>query len=144
MFHTNLSVLLKPIEEDIQNFKWLISDLEVNTSELEKLPINHEKEWFLITSEEMEIIRNSDTQIIWGAFSAIDEDLEIIITDEILPFAEGIEEIWKDGNLQVEKSKIEIIAWDSSYTIVKFTEKKISDKFKQYFDEAIELENYKW
>mgnify|MGYP004271290885 FL=1 len=39
---------------------------------------------------------------------------------------------------------MEIIAWDSSYTIVKFTEKGMSDRFKAYFDEAIELEKYKW
>ncbi len=37
---------------------------------------------------------------------------------------------------------MEIIAWDSSYTIIKFTEKAMSDKFKEYFDEAIELEIY--
>ncbi len=49
----------------------------------------------------------------------------------------------ENGNLQVKNSKVEIIAWDSSFTIVKFTEKKISDKFKEYFDEAIELEKYK-
>jgi hypothetical protein len=63
-----LNILLKPIEKDIQNLKWLISDLEINTSEME------------------------------------------------------------------------IIAWDSSYTIVKFAEKKMSDKFKEYFDEAIDVE----
>lgn len=63
-YHTNLNILLKPIEKDIQNLKWLISDLE-------------------------------------------------------------------------------IIAWDSSYTIVKFAEKIMSDIFKEYFDEEIELEKYK-
>ena len=46
-------MLLKPIEKDIQNLKWLISDLEINTSEMEKLPINHQKDWFLISSQEM-------------------------------------------------------------------------------------------
>ena len=139
-----MNVLLKPIDKDIQNLKWLISDLEINTSEMEKLPINHEKDWFLISAQEMKKICKTDTQIVWGAFSGIDKNAELK-TDRIeLPYADGNGEIWKNGNLQVENSIIEIIAWDSSYTIVKFTEKKMSDKFKEYFDEAIELENYKW
>ena len=53
----------------------------------------------------------------------------------------NIFEIWKNGNLQVENSKIEIIAWDSSYTIVKFSEKKMSDKFKEYFEYWKNAEN---
>jgi hypothetical protein len=61
-----------------------------------------------------------------------------------LPFADGNGQIWKNGNLQVEQAKIEIIAWDSSYTTVKFTDPSMSEKFKAYFQEAIELERYKW
>ncbi len=141
-YHTNLNVLLEPIKDDITDLKWLISDLDINTSEMEKLPINHEKDWFLISSHEMKRICETDTQIVWGVFSGIDNKVELN-TDQIeVPYADGNEKIWKNGNLQVENSKVEIIAWDSSYTIVKFTEKEMSDKFKEYFDEAIELENY--
>ena len=143
-FHTNLKVLLMPIENEIKDLKWLISDLEINTSEIEKLPINHEKDWFLISAVEMNIIRDTDTQLIWGALSGIPNNQEIEPEQIELPFAEGNEQIWKNGNLQVVNSKIEIIAWDSSYTIVKFTDNEMSDKFKAYFQEAIELENYKW
>ena len=143
-YHTNLDILLEPIKEDIGRFKWLVADLEINTSELEQLPINHSKDWFLISSDEMEKIRKTDAQIVWGAFSAIDRDVDIIVTEDILPFAEGVEEIWENGNLQVKHSEIEIIAWDSSYTIVKFTDEKLSKKFREYFDEAIELEMYTW
>jgi len=143
-FHTNLEILLKPIENDIQRFNWLINDLEINSSEIDSLPISHGKDWFYITSEQMEELRISNTQIIWGAFSAIDSQKQIEITDEILPFAEGVQQIWKNGNLQVKESEIEIIAWDSGYTIVKFKDEELSNKFKNYFDEAIELEKYKW
>jgi len=57
----------------------------------------------------------------------------VLNTDQIeFSYAEGNEKIWKNGNLQVENSKVKIIAWDSSYTIIKFTEKGMSDKFKAY------------
>lgn len=142
-FHTNLKALLKPIEDDIKELKWFVSDLEINTSEMQKLPINNEKDWFLISSLEMNILRQTDTQIIWGVFSGINNNLEIK-TDQIeLPFAEGNDMIWENGNLQIESSRIEIIAWDSSYTIVKFTDKELSEKFKSYFEEAIKLEDFK-
>ena len=111
---------------------------------MQKLPINHEKDWFLINSDQMNTLRSTDTQIIWGAFSAKDRNLNFEVREEKLPYAEGVSEIWKNGNLQVEESEIEIIAWDSGYTIVKFTDEKLSNKFSQYFDEAIELEKYKW
>ena len=143
-FHTNLKILLTPIENEIKDLKWLISDLEINTSEIEKLPINHEKDWFLISANEMSAICDTDTQIIWGAFSGIPKNQEIEPNQIDLPFAEGNEQIWINGNMQVKNSKIEIIAWDSSYTIVKFTDNKMSDKFKEYFQEAVELEKYKW
>lgn len=143
-FHTNLNVLLRPIENDIQRFNWLINDLEINSSELENLPINHERDWFFITSEQMEELRISDTQIVWGAFSAIDNKINLEINEDMLPYAKGVSEIWNNGNLQVKESEIEIIAWDSSFTIVKFTDEILSNKFSDYFDEAIELEKYKW
>lgn len=143
-YHTNLSILLEPIKDDIKDLKWLISDLDINTCEMEKLPINDKKDWFLISSLEMKTICKTDTQIVWGAFSGIDKSADLKIDQIELPYSEGNSKIWKNGNLQIENSKIEIIAWDSAYTIVKFTEKKMSDKFKKYFDEAIELENYKW
>jgi hypothetical protein len=43
---------------------------------------------------------------------------------------------------QIINSEIEIIAFDSSYTIVKFKNKLLSDKFKMFFEEAIELEKF--
>lgn len=142
-YHTNLNVLLKPIENDIQNLKWLVSDLEIITSKAELLPIDNKKDWFLISSQQMKTICQTDTQIVWGVFSGMDKNTELQ-TDQIqFPYVEGNAEIWKNGNLLIENSIVEIIAWDSSYTIVKFTQKRMSDKFKEYFDEAIELENYK-
>jgi hypothetical protein len=143
-YHTNLNVLLKPIEEHLKNFKWLVSDLEINTSKMDELPINHDKDWFIINSFDMEQLRQSDTQIIWGVFSAIktDNEIEIEIDEMCLPYADGNGLIWENANLQFPNSEIEIIAWDSSYTIIKFTNEEMSKKFSAYFNEAIQLEKY--
>lgn len=143
LFHTDLKTLLFPIEHEIQHFKWFFSDLEINTSELDHIPINHYEDFFNISSDEMNLIRNSDTQIIWGVMSAVELNQFINIDINHLPFADGNDNVWRINNFQIEGSIIEIIAWDSSYTIIKFRNKYLSDKFKKYFDEAIPLEKFK-
>ena len=52
--------------------------------------------------------------------------------------------IWEDGNFQYPSSEIEIICFDSGYTIIKLAKKELSDKFKKYFgNDAIELEKFR-
>ncbi|MEO7214796.1 hypothetical protein [Mucilaginibacter sp.] len=76
-------------------------------------------------------------------FIAIPYNIEITIDENAIPLAEGNELIWKNGNLQYPDAAIEIICFDSGYTIVKFTDERLSAKFKAYFgDEAIELEKF--
>ena len=86
---------------------------------------------------------DSDTQIVWGVFSAFNKTTKLDLNYEELPYAEGNDSIWSNGNLQLKESEIEIIAFDSSYTIVKFTNNELSKKFKDFFKEAIELEKHK-
>ena len=56
-FHTNLEVLLKPIEDELTKFNWLMSDLEILTDRMEELPINYTKDWFILSQAEIEKIR---------------------------------------------------------------------------------------
>ncbi len=68
--------------------------------------------------------------------------IEIQLDENNLPYAEGNNLIWKNGNLQYQGAEIEVICVDSGYTIVKFTKEDLSEKFKAYFEEAIELEKF--
>ena len=140
-FHTNLREILKPIFEDLENYNWFLCDLDFVTDK--SLPINFDEDYFKLTSEEFQKIINSHTQIIWGVISAVPKNMVIEIDENNLPFVEGNELVWKNNNLQIKNSEIEIIAFDSSYTIVKFKKQTLSKKFKAYFDEAIELEKFK-
>jgi hypothetical protein len=142
-FHTDLGVILKPIEECIDNYKWIASDLELNTSVLHKLPINHDEDFFVLSSEDLNVILDNWVQVIWGVFIGVPKNAVVTIDDDNLPYVDRNPLIWKNGNLQHPDAKVEIICVDSGYTIVKFTEKKLSDKFKSYFNEAIELEKFR-
>ncbi len=140
-FHTNLKEILKPILMDLENYNWFICDLDFIANE--SLPINFDKDYFILTNLEFQRIVNSETQITCGVISAVPKDLKLLINENDLPFIEGNDLVWENGKFQISNSEIEITAFDSSYTIVKFKNQTLSDKFKQYFDEAIDLEKYK-
>jgi len=138
--HTNLTELLKPLADDLDKFNWLFSDLEFISSK--EIPLSYEKDYFILGAGELREIANSYTQIVWGVISAIPKGMQVEINKNDLPSAEK-NEIWRNGNHQIKNSAMEIIAFDSSYTIIKFTDRLLSKKFSQYFDEAIELEKFK-
>jgi hypothetical protein len=89
------------------------------------------------------LLISKDIQIVWGSLIAIPENIKLTIDENNLPFVEGNDDIWLNDKFQIKESKIEIYCWDSSLTITKFKDKNLSDRFKGYFDEAIELEKYK-
>lgn len=139
-FHTDLKELLKPIIKEIESYNWVISDFEFVSEKI--LPINHEEDFFILSNQEFNEILNSKTQFIWGVICGFPKNEEIVIDNNNIPFAEGNDLIWQNENLQFHNSTIEIIAFDSTYSIVKFKDQNLSDKFKNYFNESIELENF--
>jgi hypothetical protein len=56
----------------------------------------------------------------------------IEIDEENLPSADGSTTVWKNGNIQHPNAVLEIVCFDSGYTIVKFRDEKLSSKFKTY------------
>lgn len=139
-FHTDLKELLKPILKEIESYNWVISDFEFISEKI--LPINHGEDFFILSNQEFNEVINSNSQFIWGVISGFQKDEQIKIDEKKLPYSDGNNLVWENENFQIPNSVIEIIAFDSSYTIIKFTDKNLSDKFKNYFNEAIELEKF--
>ena len=142
-FHTNLRSILKPIINEIKGLNWLITDLEFNNiCRTEDLPVNYEQDYFILSSTQFGDLVAADMQIIWGVILGIPEACTINADQNNLPHAEGNDLIWKNGNLQHPDAIIEIVCFDSSYTILKFKDKHLSDQFKAYFNEAKDLESF--
>ena len=142
-YHTNLKAVLAPIIEDISGLKWLISDLEYKSWEDDALPLNMVDDYLLLGPEQFRQIAQADMQIIWGVLLGIPNDEPIDIDVDQLPYADGNDLVWKNGNIQCPQAIIEVICFDSGYTIVKFKDESLSNKFKAYFPEAVELEKFK-
>jgi hypothetical protein len=141
-FHTHLNEVLKPIMDDIKDWSWLISDLDYFPDTVTNLPVDFEHDYFILSAKEFQTLIDADPQIIWGVVLGIPNTSTIKVDEGNLPFAEFNELIWKNGNIQHPDAVIEIVCFDSGYTIVKFKDQHLSDKFKAYFDEAIELEKF--
>ena len=145
--HTQLINLLTNDWIDIDNYNWFLSDLDVvNYADYEGnvLPINFMDNYHLPTNENFKIIVDSGLQVIWGVISAVNKQEKPNFNDAQIPFVEGNDMIWNSNYFQVSNSVVEITAWDSSYTIVKFKDEKLSNRFQLYFTEAIPLEKYKF
>lgn len=140
--HTCLNDLLNPTWIDISEFNWVMSDLDVYNYSKEKLPIDFRENYSIFNPENFKRIVDSDLQIIWGVISAVKKSEIPKFDKENFPYVDGNIDVWKNDIFLVENSAVEITAWDSSYTIIKFKEPKLAEKFRDYFDEAIELDKF--
>ncbi|MFZ4929650.1 hypothetical protein [Chryseobacterium sp. Mn2064] len=139
-FHTNLHEVLKPIWNDLAVYKWILTDLDFISDQL--LPINFDEDYFILDHPEFEQIYESNTQIIWGILSAVPNNIEPD-TSALSTLSAEDTNVWKPDHFLIQGSMLEIIAFDSGYTIVKFKDQSLSDKFKDYFQEqAVDLQKF--
>lgn len=136
-FHTNLNEVLKPIWDDLTEYDWILTDLDFITHN--EIPINFDHDYFILNQEQFKLLYQSDTQIIWGIISVVPKNYELN-TNLISYLSSEDKRVWIPDQFLIPESIIEIAAFDSGYTIIKFKEEKLSYKFKNYFqEEAIDL-----
>jgi len=139
-FHTHLYEILKPILQDLSSYDWILTDLDFISDK--KIPIDFHHDYFFLNAQQFEELYQSDAQIIWGIISAIPKNTELDFSLISRLSAED-ENVWKANEFLIQEAIVEILAFDSSYTIVKFKDEKLSEKFKEYFQkEAVDLEKF--
>lgn len=136
-YHTDLSITLKPLCDYIDNYNWILSDIE--GGDWTELPIDYEHDYFILSPDEFRRILNNDVQFYWGVILAVPISVEIKIDENNLPYAEGNKYIWENGHIQYPDAEFEIVCVDSSYTIVKFSNQNMSNKFIEYSQIALSV-----
>lgn len=114
-YYTDMSIILNPIQEYLQDYNFLITDIECNHYPDKR--INCEEDYlFISTIEILDIVNANEIQFIWGVFSAIPKhiSLEEILKYE-LPYSEGTHTLDEIVEIQHPLAEIEIVAFDSSY-----------------------------
>lgn len=139
-FHTNLQEVLKPIWNDLAIYKWILTDLDFISDQT--LPINFDEDYFVLDHPEFEQLYQSNTQIIWGIISAVPNTIEPDTSAFSILSVEDTS-VWKPDHFLIQESILEIIAFDSGYTLVKIKDINLSDTFKEYFQEqTIDLQKF--
>ncbi len=139
-FHTNLQEVLKPVWEDLTACNWILTDLDFVSDDM--IPIDFDHDFFILNHQKFEQIYKSNTQMIWGIIAAVPPATQ---TDS--QYISGLSaedpDVWKSNHFFIRESILEITAFDSGYTVVKFKDEGLSDKFRDYFrEQAIDLDDF--
>jgi hypothetical protein len=143
-FYSNLKKVFKAINNKQSCYNWLITDCEC-------YPQNHEyaeklsKDYCWISGDELtHMVEEDDFQWIWAVLSGFNKNISF---DDVLkykfPYADGNQTTWKNPiDLQHPLASVEIIAWDSTSTVIIGKEDGLVDQFLEYFKLAKDLEKY--
>ena len=140
--YTYLRKLFESIDNIQLNYKWLISypTCYPYDKDIEKL---FESEYCILTGKELtDIVNKEDFQWIWGTFSAFElstSDEEILKYK--LPENDMYPGFWKNPlTMQHPLSKVEIVAFDASYTLIFTKDFLLPRKFKEFYPQSEDLE----
>ena len=133
-WYTSLGDVFDAIGDGQQRFNWLITDDVINTHSQALEALSTGSRWkyedgkkvgfpapapeycFLSGEELTSIVRQDDSQWIWGVLSGFEKEIPL---EEILkyplPEADGYEGFWKNPpSMQHPLATLEIVPWDSS------------------------------
>jgi hypothetical protein len=137
---THLSELLPPIQVQVERLNWLVTDLQCwgdysppidawQAQSYDAVPY-----YSVVTGKTLyEAFVGWDMQVVWGVFCGVAGDVPVSLPDEV-PYADGNRRIWSEPEVfQLANSEIEIIAWDGTFTLLKFRDEALGRQFLEAF-----------
>ncbi|WP_414046135.1 hypothetical protein ACMGE5_07380 [Macrococcus equi] len=125
---------LKHIEPYVKSLKWKINAHEVLDDDF---PFDHPSHQLMDGETLLRTLKEySDVQWVWGVLSGFPNELswEEIERDAVIYDVTEDLDIWKDGLSHIESKAIfEIVAMDSSETIVLIDEVTVMDELLKHF-----------
>lgn len=143
-YFTFLKSIFLSIGNIQKKYNWLITGHECYPQNIEYAQRLSGKYCWIEGEELTNMIEDEDFQWIWGVFSAFPKNIEQeTVLKSKLPYADGNTDLWKNPvSLQHPFAEIEIVAWDSSMTIVISKNDDIIEKLKKNKPWAEYLEEY--
>lgn len=144
IYYTNLKEIFNAIGNIQKKYNWLITNYECYPTKSDTKKILSDECCFVSGEKITEIVENEDLQWIWGVFSGFDKSIpmeEVIEYEK--PYAEDNSGFWRNPiSIQHPLAEIEIIAWDSSKSLIISKNDEVIKSFNNYFSYAIDLEEY--
>ena len=146
--YTYLNKLFCLMDNFQKDYNWLITDCEAYPKRMgHNIRIFQSKynNYAWIDGEELtNIVSRDDFQWIWGVLSGFDKN--VMKTDILkygLPYADGYKGFWEEQiGLQHPLASVELVAWDSSCTLLISNETAIIKKFREVFPLSEDLKEY--
>lgn len=143
-YYTYLYKIFTEINIVQKDYNWLITDIVAYPETKEYQDLFSKKYAWLSGDELTNITEKEDFQWIWGVLSGFDKNIDIEeVLKYSLPYADGYEGFWENPlSLQHPLASIEIVAWDSSLSLIISKNKQIIDNFRLVFPLSEDLEYY--
>ena len=143
-YFTYLKNIFVSIGNVQKEYNWLITGHECYPQNMEYAKkLSGEYCW--ITGDELtNMVENENFQWIWGIFSAFPKNIsqQEVLKSE-LPYADGYAGLWKNPvSIQHPLAEMEIVAWDSSMTVIISKNDDVIEKLKESRPWAEDLEKY--
>jgi hypothetical protein len=144
--HTDLRLVFQAFGGREREFNWLLTDFELNhyppeiTPELDR---DERARWFQ-GSELSDLVHSHDIQFIWGVVSGFRPNVEIDPSAlTVYPFADGNSSLWVRGTkIQHPLAEVEIVCWDSAATLLLSRDDDLTRRFRGFFPEAVDMDDY--
>ena len=140
-FYTYMSAVFQAIENRQRQYNWLIADCECYPKDKEIAQLLNQEYCWLSGDELTAIVEKEDFQWIWGVLYGYEKCVSLEeVLNYPLPSAEGYSAYYDNPvSLQHPLSTVEMIAWDSSWTVIVSKDKTITDGYLAHFPKAEEL-----
>lgn len=143
-FYTRLGRVFAAIGEAQTGYNWLITACECYPQTPDTAARLSGEYCWLSGDELTSIVRREDFQWIWGVLSGFKPDIPLEdVLKYPLPYADGYAGFWKNPlSMQHPLASVEIVAWDSTLTLVLSRRREIVDSFRKYFPLSEDLVLY--
>jgi hypothetical protein len=91
-----------------------------------------------------QLVEQNQIQFIWAVLSGFDQDVSLDLTHlEVTPYADGNPMFWAEHPMiQHTLASVEIVCYDSSLTLLLSKDMNLSQRFRAFFPEAVDLNEY--
>lgn len=143
-FRTYLSEVFEAIQNRQLQYNWLITDCECYPQNLQaREMLDHAYCW--LTGEELTaLVQAENPQWIWAVLSGFDKQISLSeVIAYPLPYANGYTGFWKNpSTMQHPLADIEIVAWDSVYTLLFSKDNALVKQFNLAIPSAKDLADF--
>lgn len=141
-WYTQMGKVFEAIHNKQNDYNWLITDIDCVP---QKIEAQYNGDYCWLTGEELtKLVAEDDWQWVWAVLSGFDKSIDV---SEVLnyphPCANGYEGFWINPiSIQHPLAAIEIVAWDSSLTLLFSKQEKLVKDFLAFFPFSQDLASY--